>query len=169
MDRIQVAGPLQQHPPAHGGGTDAQSQKAQRGLAQDHAGHGQGQGHNQVAHEIGQHVDANVGRHADPHDAGRGYVVELAQLQQLAAHHAGQAAPAHQREQADDGEVGLDHAPVRRQGRAEGEPQRNRGYRNQELDHPLDDHVDNAPEVSGDAPQNDADQERNRDPDKPNR
>ena len=89
--------------------------------------------------------------------------VLLAQRQEPAAHDAGQLGPADQRDDDRDGEVDLDHRPVVRQRGGQPHPQRDGRDRAEDLDDALDDGVEDAAVVAGDAAEQHAQDQADRD------
>ena len=120
----QLLGLPEQHAPAHYRWPQPQPEEAQSGLAEDHAGHRKGQVHDQVAQKRGQQVAGNGDGRRRARDRGRHHEVLFPELQQFAAHHAREPAPAHNREDNSDREVDLQGAPATWHRRRQRHPQR---------------------------------------------
>src|SRR6516164_3674029 len=115
------------------------------------------------------HMAQNDPRLTAAGEFGREHEVFLAQCQKPAAHLAPERGPADQRENHGDREEHLTRRPVARQGGREGEPDRDRRYRLQQLDQPLNHLVCEPAEVAGDAAQNHAENDAERDGDETDR
>ena len=91
------------------------------------------------------------------------------QRQKLPPHHTRQPRPANQRENDHNAKVGLDYAPGGRQGDTERHPERQGGNGADKLDDTLDNHIDRAAKVAGDAAHHHADQRTDGNAHQPNR
>ena len=100
---------------------------------------------------------------------GRRHEVLVPQRGEAAAHLAAERRPADDREDDGDREVDPKRRPGERDRRGQAHPERDVGDRSQELDHALDDVIDRAPVVAGDASEQDPQDDRQRDSDKANR
>ena len=148
---------------------DAEPEEAQRRLADDHLWNGQGDLGDDVAVERRQHVAEDGLGAARPGELGGGHEVLVAQSQEPSAHHPRQAGPAEHRDDDGDREVDLQHAPVARQERRQPHPERDRGNRADDLDGALDHRIDHAAVESGDAAEQDAEEQAQRHPDQADR
>src|SRR5690606_25277834 len=93
-NRADVLRLLQQHAPAVDRRAEPESEKAERGLGQDHGGDGQRDGGDDMAGERGHHVAQDDAHLAGAVEPGSGDELLLAQRQEAAAHHAGETRPA---------------------------------------------------------------------------
>jgi len=126
----------------------AQTEEAERGLAEDQRRDRPRRGGDEVAHEVRQEVARDHPARTRPHEHRGGGEVLLAQREQLRTHCPGKARPVDEAEDDGDAEEHPDRAPGHRERGGERHPQGQLGGRADDLDEPLDQAVDPAAVVA---------------------